>query len=113
LDDWKTEVGDVILYDPQAELYGPTPAIPFDQFTRINPPPANPPGLANTFRYYMAAINGCHYFVKLSYYDEPNPTRPDPLRLLNVRVAWDRDDFQTAALSSTYESVSFSKYAYY
>jgi hypothetical protein len=114
LDDWKSEVGDVILYDPQAELFDvPTPAIPFDQFTRIDPPPADPPGSASTFRYYMAAINGCHYFVKLSYYDEPNPTRPDPLRLLNVRVGWSRGDFQAGTLGSPYESVSFSKYAYY
>jgi hypothetical protein len=112
LDAWKTVLGDTALYDPKANL-GPTLPIAFKEFTLIEPPPGDPPGLANPFRYYRIEVNGIKYFVKLSYEDQDRPPRVDPLRLLNVRVAWNRDDLQSSTLANEYKSIGFSKFAYY
>jgi hypothetical protein len=113
LDAWKTMLGDVAIYDTKAD-FGPTLPIAFTEFTRIDPPPGDPPGLLNSFQYYRIEVNGAKYFVKLSYDDQDFPERPgEPLRLLNVRVAWNRDDFPATTLGTNYQSVSFSKFAYY
>ncbi|HUT31667.1 MAG TPA: hypothetical protein VMX13_17895 [Sedimentisphaerales bacterium] len=112
LDAWKTMLGDTVVYDPKTDL-GTTLPVAFTEFTLISPPPGDPPGLATSFRYYRIEINGAKFFVKMSYQDQPQPPRTDPLRLLNVRVAWNRDDFKSTTLTSNYQSVSFSKYAYY
>jgi hypothetical protein len=110
LEGWKTQLGDVLTYDPRADfsfIFSPA-----EFSAAISPIPGNPPilGGGTAFRYYTIMVDGVRYFVKLSYEDD-DPAAPRRLRTLNVAVAWSRD-FGSATLEyDRRREVRLTKYA--
>jgi len=106
LEGWKTQAGDILLYDPQVDFDNNT-LIPFTEFAPLAPAP-NPPGLTNVFKYYRIRIDSIQYFVKMSYQDIANGQQE-----LNVAVAWDRssgDDTLDYAPSRLISQTKFATY---
>jgi hypothetical protein len=83
LESWKTKIGDVLIYDPQADFN----LLALDEFTPIADPGI--PGLGNPFKFYRIEVNRTKFFVKLSYADDI--VAPSRLRTLNIAIAWSRN----------------------
>ena len=107
LEGWKTQAGDILLYDPQVDFDNNT-LIPFTEFAPLSPAPANPPGLTNVFNCYRIKIDGIQYFVKMSYQDSANGQKE-----LNVAVAWDRNSRDNILDYEPFRLISQTKYATY
>ena len=109
LDAWKAREGDVLTYDPELDLSLFLPD--GNQFLLIDPPPQDPPGLTNPFRYYSIEVNGAKYFVKLSYADN----RPEPPigRMLNASVAWSRNFGSDTLAFDAQRLIKLTNYASY
>ena len=107
LEGWKTQAGDILLYDPQVDFDINT-LIPFNEFVSVSPVPADPPGLANVFKYYRIKIDYIQYFVKMSYQNSANGQQE-----LNVAVAWDRSSGNNTLDYAPSRLISQTKFATY
>ena len=107
LDAWKNSGGatTTAVFDPEYIL-------DFVPAADISPGEGPPGGLGAEWVEYRMKVDGANYFVTLSFFDEFYETREDPLRHLNVRVAWNQDN-SAAGLTSGYQSISLTKFAYY
>ncbi len=107
LDAWKNSGGatTTTVFNPQYIL----DFLPAADISAAEGPPG---GLAAEWAEYRIRVDGASFFVTLSFFDELYGTREDPLRHLNVRVAWNRD-YSSAGLTEGYQSISLTKFAYY
>ena len=103
LDSWKN-TGGAMTFDPQYILA----FLPNSDITSDN----GPGGFTDVLAEYRILVNGVNYFVTLSYQDELYGDRVDPLRQLNVRVAWNIN-YSAEDLENGYRLISLTRFAYY
>lgn len=106
LEGWKTQLGDIIDYNPKTDFDDET-LIPFQEFADLGSS-ENPPGLSDFFKYYRIKLDGTQYFVKMSYHDDA-----DNQRELNVSVAWDRNSRDGTLDFNPMFFIAQSKFAHY
>ena len=107
LEGWKTQAGDILLYDPQIDFDINT-LIPFNEFASIPNPSDDMPELENVFKYYRIRIDYMQYFVKVSYQYSANGQQE-----LNVAIAWDRNSGDNTLDYSHSRLISQTKFATY
>jgi type II secretory pathway pseudopilin PulG len=103
LDAWKN-TGGALTFNPQYVLN----FLPSGDISDAD----GPGGFTDELAEYRIKIDGVNYFVTLSYLDELYGDREDPMRQLNVRVAWNID-YSSTEMESGYKLISLTKFAYY